>query len=47
MGLVGDIFGHVKYGFYLATGFAVLLCLLAGVNLIKDPTQSLLGRETA
>ena len=46
MGLVGDIFGHVKYGFYLATGFAVLLCLLAGINLIKDPSQALLSRET-
>lgn len=45
MGLVGDIFGHVKYGFYLATGFAILLCLLSGFNLVKDPARHLLTAE--
>ncbi|QYX64838.1 MFS transporter [Shewanella putrefaciens] len=45
MGFVGDIFGHVKYGFYLATGFALLLCLLSGFNLVKDPARHLLTVE--
>lgn len=45
MGFVGDIFGHVKYGFYLATGFAILLCLLSGFNLVKDPARHLLMAE--
>jgi len=39
MGIVSDIFGHVAYGFYLATFFAAVLALLAGYNLIKNPTQ--------
>ncbi|QYK02559.1 MFS transporter [Shewanella psychrotolerans] len=43
MGIVGDIFGHVKYGFYLATGFAFLLCALAAFNLLRDPSGHLLA----
>ncbi|MGL1959046.1 MAG: MFS transporter [Colwellia sp.] len=39
MGVVSDIFGHVSYGFYLATFFAAVLALLAGYNLLKNPTQ--------
>ncbi len=39
MGIVSDIFGHVSYGFYLATLFAAVLTLLASYNLIKDPTK--------
>jgi len=39
MGIVSDVFGHVSYGFYLATLFAAALTLLASYNLIKDPTQ--------
>lgn len=39
MGIVSDIFGHVVYGFYLATFFAAVLALLAGYNLIKNPTE--------
>jgi fucose permease len=42
MGVVGDIFGHVRYGFYLATGFALLLCALAAFNLLRDPSGHLL-----
>lgn len=38
MGVVSDIFGHVSYGFYLATTFAAALAILAGYNLIKNPT---------
>ena len=45
MGLVGDIFGHVKYGFYLATGFAFMLCLLAAYNLLRDPSGHLLTAD--
>jgi len=39
MGVVSDIFGHVTYGFYLATLFAAVLVLLASYNLIKNPTK--------
>jgi fucose permease len=45
MGVVGDIFGHVKYGFYLATGFAFMLCLLATYNLLRDPSGHLLTAD--
>ncbi|MBO1897821.1 MULTISPECIES: MFS transporter [unclassified Shewanella] len=45
MGVVGDIFGHVKYGFYLATGFAFMLCLLAAYNLLRDPSGHLLTAD--
>lgn len=39
MGIVSDIFGHVSYGFYLATVFAAMLTLLATYNLLKNPTK--------
>ncbi|WOH38754.1 MFS transporter [Thalassotalea fonticola] len=39
MGLVSDLFGHVAFGFYLATVFAAVLTLVAAYNLLKDPTQ--------
>jgi fucose permease len=39
MGLVSDRFGDPSYGFRLATGLAALLALLAGFNLISDPTR--------
>ncbi|WP_284246606.1 MFS transporter [Thalassotalea insulae] len=38
MGMISDFFGHVAYGFYLATFFAALLSLGAIYNLIADPT---------
>lgn len=38
MGLVSDYFGHLSYGFYLATAFASVLVLGASYNLIADPT---------
>lgn len=39
MGIVSDLFGHVTYGFYLATCFAAVLAILAVYNVIKNPTQ--------
>jgi len=39
MGIVSDLFGHVAYGFYLATFFAGLLTILAIFNLIKKPSR--------
>jgi len=39
MGIVSDLFGHVAYGFYLATFFAAILALVAAYNLLKNPTQ--------
>tara|TARA_R110001592_G_scaffold86244_3_gene254598 strand:- start:3193 stop:4404 length:1212 start_codon:yes stop_codon:yes gene_type:complete len=38
MGVVSDLFGHVSYGFYLATFFSAILALAAIYNLIVDPT---------
>jgi MFS transporter, DHA1 family, quinolone resistance protein len=38
MGVVSDLFGHVSYGFYLATFFAALLVIGATYNLVVDPT---------
>jgi len=39
MGIVSDFFGHVSYGFYLATFFAAILTLVAAYNVIKNPTE--------
>jgi len=43
MGIVSDLFGHVSFGFYLATVFAAVLTLLASYNLIKNPTKDKLS----
>ncbi len=43
MGYVSDLFGSIQYGFYLATGFALLLCLGMAYNLLKDPSASKLN----
>jgi len=40
MGLAGDWFGHVKFGFYLATGFAGLLFIAMIYNLIAKPAEA-------
>ncbi|WMN61593.1 MFS transporter (plasmid) [Pseudoalteromonas xiamenensis] len=40
MGIVSDAFGHVKFGFYLATGFAFALFVLMFINWVKDPSKS-------
>jgi fucose permease len=42
MGAAGDIFGHVKYGFYLATGFAGLLFLGMAYNWLHNPAATAL-----
>lgn len=39
MGAISDIFGHIKYGFVLATIFAGLLFLVAAINYIFNPTK--------
>lgn len=40
MGAVGDTFGDVKYGFYLATAFAGLLSLGLLINLVLNPAKA-------
>ena len=40
MGAIGDIFGAVEYGFYLATGFAGLLFAAMLYNWMKNPAQA-------
>jgi MFS transporter, FHS family, L-fucose permease len=39
MGAVSDAFGHIKYGFLLATIFAGLLFLAALINFVFNPTK--------
>ena len=39
MGIVGDLFGGVKYGFYVATGFAALLWGAMIFNYVKNPAH--------
>ncbi|NNM13657.1 MAG: MFS transporter [Gammaproteobacteria bacterium] len=41
MGFVGDVFGNVKFGFYVATGFAGLLFLGMLYNFIKNPAEAI------
>ena len=43
MGIIGDLFGAVNYGFYLAAGFAGLLWLAMIYNHLKDPAQARLA----
>lgn len=43
MGAVSDIFGHIKYGFVLATIFAALLFLGTLLNWIYDPANKRLA----
>ena len=45
MGLAGDLFGHVKYGFYMATAFAALLCIALCYNWLRKPAEAKLNRE--
>jgi fucose permease len=44
MGAVSDAFGHIKYGFILATIFAGLLFLAAIVNFVFNPTKQRLQK---
>ncbi|CAM4132530.1 MFS transporter [Pseudoalteromonas ostreae] len=45
MGMISDYFGHVRYGFYLATGFAVILFLAMLFNYFKDPSATALQQD--
>ena len=48
IGAVGDAFGHILYGFWLATGFALLLFAGSLMNWLVDPTQHVLDeRDTS
>ena len=40
MGIVGDWFGDVRYGFYLATGFALLLAAAMWWNHLFNPAEA-------
>ena len=42
IGAVGDAFGHIIYGFWLATGFAVVLFAGATLNWFVNPTHRVL-----
>jgi fucose permease len=44
MGAVSDHFGQPKYGFFLATAFAALLCAGSLLNWMLDPTRELLKK---
>jgi fucose permease len=44
MAAVSDAFGNIRYGFMLATGFAVLLCLGLVWNKLKTPAANQLAR---
>ena len=43
MGVLADRFGHPKYGFTLATGFAALLFIGLLYNWLRQPTRTLLA----
>jgi fucose permease len=45
MGIVGDLFGEVRYGFYLATGIAGALCLLMWLNTVFQPAAARLAAQ--
>lgn len=47
MGAIGDMFGAVDYGFYLATGFAGLLFAAMLFNWVKNPAQARLQETDA
>ena len=47
MGAVSDAFGHIVYGFWLATGFAALLFIGLIVNWALNPTRSVLEQLDA
>ena len=47
MGLIGDWFGHVRYGFMLATALAALLFLGMFFNWLKQPAAAQLARSEA
>jgi fucose permease len=44
IGAVGDAFGHIVYGFWVATGFAIVLFAGSVVNWLVNPTQRVLDQ---
>ena len=42
LGAVGDAFGDILYGYWLASGFAVLLFCGSILNLALNPTRAVL-----
>jgi fucose permease len=48
LGIIGDLFGDIKYGFILATIAAAMLCLGLILNCFFDPTKQLvIARDQA
>lgn len=47
MGVVSDLFGDPAYGFRLATALAAILSVLAGFNLLFDPSRKRLAMRQA
>jgi fucose permease len=47
IGAVSDAFGHIAYGFAVATGFAALLFLGALLNWLLNPTRARLQQLDA
>lgn len=47
IGAVGDAFGHIIYGFWLAAGFAVMLFAGSVANWLLDPTHRVLVQVEA
>jgi len=43
MSIIGDVFGHVKFGFYLATGFSGFLFIAMLFNWLKNPAEKRLA----
>lgn len=44
MGIIGDMFGDVRYGFYLATAFALLMAAALWWNHFAQPAEAQLAR---
>lgn len=46
MGVVSDMFGHIYYGFYLATAFSILLVVMTVLNWRFDPATPVINRQS-
>ena len=45
IGAVSDTMGDIVYGFWLATGFAALLCAGMVFNWLANPTRAVLEQQ--
>ena len=45
IGAIGDSFGHIVYGFWLATAFAAVLFAGSVLNWLINPTQRVLQQH--